>query len=248
LATVVSLFPDPGGATGIPESRMCQDCRARKLAICAALGDSELAKLHEIVSHVRLAPGQTLFYEGDPANRVFNVATGTLRLSKLLADGRRQVTGFALPGDFLGLSTEGMFTCSAEAVTDAGICRFDAREFSDLCAKFTNLERRLLDKARDDLVAAQEQMLLLGRKAPVEKIASFLLDLSERASAWGMPESPVLLPMSRADIADYLGLTIETVSRSFTKLRSVGAIELPESHRVVLCDIKKIKDLAVGEV
>ena len=90
-------------------------------------------------------------------------------------------------------------------------------------------------------------MLLLGRKTPIEKIASFLLDLSRRSTAWGMPASPVLLPMSRADIADYLGLTIETVSRTFTKLRSMGAIELPESHRVVLSDPQQIEDLALGD-
>ncbi len=248
MATVVPLFPNPCAAAGIPDPILCEECQVRDLAVCGALDDGEIAHLNRIMTHLRLAPGQTLFYEGDEADRVFNVATGTLRLSKLLADGRRQVTGFALPGDFLGLAADGTYTCSAEPVTDVGICRFDARKFADLCGRYPDLERRLLEKARDELVAAQEQMLLLGRKTPIEKIASFLLDLSRHSTAWGLPASPVLLPMSRADIADYLGLTIETVSRTFTKLRSLGAIELPESHRVVLRDQQHIENLALGDV
>ena len=190
--------------------------------------------------------GETLFYETDEAGHVFTVASGTLRLHKMLPDGRRQITGFVLPGDFLGLSGRDGFSYTAEAVTEAGICRFPRRALEALFDDFPRLEKEILWKARDELVAAQEQMLLLGRKMPAEKIASFLLGLSRRAERWEMPSDPVLLPMSRGDIADYLGLTVETVSRTFTRLKSEGVIELPEAHRVVLSDRERLEELADG--
>ncbi len=243
---LASSFSSPCAAAGLPDRFLCQSCEVRQLAICSALDESELYRLDAIVSHIHLDVGETLFYEGDEPGHVFTVATGTLRLYKMLPDGRRQITGFVFPGDFLGLATQEGFSYSTEAVTEAGLCRFPTRRLRALFDEFPKLETRLLSKARDELIAAQEQMLLLGRKAPAEKIASFLLGLSRRVERWNMPANPVLLPMSRGDIADYLGLTVETVSRTFTRLRSEGVIELPESHRVVLVDLERLADLAEG--
>jgi CRP/FNR family transcriptional regulator len=243
---VRSLFPTPCAAAGLPDRVLCQTCEVRKLAICAALEDEDLHRLDAIVTHIHLDIGETLFYEGDEAGHVFTVASGTLRLHKMLPDGRRQITGFVLPGDFLGLSGRDGFSYTAEAVTEAGICRFPRRDLEALFDEFPKLEKELLWKARDELVAAQEQMLLLGRKMPAEKIASFLLGLSRRAERWEMPCDPVLLPMSRGDIADYLGLTVETVSRTFTRLKSEGVIELPEAHRVMLSKRERLEELAEG--
>jgi CRP/FNR family transcriptional regulator len=240
------LFPTPCAAAGLPDRILCQKCEVRQLAICAALEDEDLHRLDAIVTHIQLDAGETLFYETDEAGHLFTVATGTLRLHKMLPDGRRQITGFVLPGDFLGLSGRDGFSYSAEAVTEAGICRFPRRELEALFDEFPRLEKEILWKARDELIAAQEQMLLLGRKMPAEKIASFLLGLSRRAERWEMPSDPVLLPMSRGDIADYLGLTVETVSRTFTRLKSEGVIELPEAHRVVLSDRERLEELAEG--
>ena len=241
-----SLFPTPCAAAGLPDRILCQKCEVRQLAICAALEDEDLHRLDAIVTHIHMDAGETLFYETDEAGHVFTVASGTLRLHKMLPDGRRQITGFVLPGDFLGLSGRDGFSYTAEAVTEAGICRFPRRALEALFDDFPRLEKEILWKARDELVAAQEQMLLLGRKMPAEKIASFLLGLSRRAERWEMPSDPVLLPMSRGDIADYLGLTVETVSRTFTRLKSEGVIELPEAHRVVLSDRERLEELAHG--
>ena len=241
-----SLFPTPCAAAGLPDRLLCQKCEVRQLAICAALEDEDLHRLDAIVTHIYMDAGETLFYETDEAGHVFTVASGTLRLHKMLPDGRRQITGFVLPGDFLGLSGRDGFSYTAEAVTEAGICRFPRRQLEALFDDFPRLEKEILWKARDELVAAQEQMLLLGRKMPAEKIASFLLGLSRRAERWEMPSDPVLLPMSRGDIADYLGLTVETVSRTFTRLKSEGVIELPEAHRVVLSDRERLEELADG--
>ncbi len=239
-------FSTPCAAAGLPDRMLCERCEVRHLAICSALDESELHRLDAIVAHLHLDPGDTLFYEGDDPGYVFTVATGTIRLYKMLPDGRRQITGFVLPGDFLGLATQVGFSYTAEAVTETGVCRFPARQLRRLFDEFPKLEKNLLGKARDELIAAQEQMLLLGRKTPAEKIASFLLGLSRRAKRWDMPSNPVLLPMSRGDIADYLGLTVETVSRTFTRLRFDGVIELPESHRVVLAKRERLEELAEG--
>ncbi len=243
---MASLVPSPRAGAAPPSRELCRSCEIRHLAICSALDESELFRLNAIVGHIHLEPGETLFYEGDEPGYVYTVASGTIRLHKLLPDGRRQITGFVMPGDILGLATRHGFSYSAEAVTEAGVCRYATRKLEALFDEFPKLEKRLLSKARDELAVAQDQMLLLGRKTPAEKIASFLLGLSRRAERWDLPSNPVLLPMNRSDIADYLGLKVETVSRTFTRLKSQGIIALPQSHRVVLVDRERLEDLAEG--
>ncbi len=244
MADLPPRFRTPCAAAGVPEPSLCRDCGIRDLAICGALKDSELGLLDRLVTHVSLIAGDTLFEEEETPRFVYNVATGTLRISKLLPDGRRQITGFMFPGDFLGVASSQAYTCTAEAVTEAAVCRFNAKELGALCDAHPGLERRLLGKARDELVAAQDHILLLGRKTPAERIATFLLMLSRRAESWGMPGDPVVLPMARSDIADYLGLTVETVSRTFTRLKSKGTVALPESNRVFLKDLATLRELA----
>ncbi len=176
----------------------------------------------------RLNAGETLFYEGDPAQHVFTITEGTLKLYKLLSDGRRQITGFLLPGDFLGLASSASYVSSAEAVTPLTICRFPRRQFMQLLEELPQLEKELLARASSELAEAQDRMLLLGRKTARERLASFLLRLADRRRPCA-PET-IALSMSRADIADYLGLTIETVSRTFTSLKTDGIIGLADTH------------------
>jgi len=224
----------------------CRACTVRHVTLCGALNEQELAEMSALVSSVELAPGDGLFDEGEPADYVFNVTAGTVKIYKLLADGRRQMTGFLFPGDFLGLANEETYAYSAEAVTHATLCRFSRRKLEDLFARFPKLEHRLLGMASHELAAAQEQMLLLGRKTAREKIASFLLMLSNRARERGQPGNPVAVPMSRNDIGDYLGLTTETVSRTFTQLRQSGCIGLLPGGKVELCDRARLEAIAEG--
>ena len=230
----------PGQLPGV-----CQACEIRELAICSALSDEEIASLEAILTQHSLAPGQTLFYEGDPAEYVYNVTAGTVRVSKLLADGRRQVTGFLRTGDFLGFARSEAYTYTAEAVNAVEICRFAIKEFEALFRLFPRLEHNLLARASNELAEAQDQMLLLGRKAPTEKLASFLLRQMTKARKMGEPASPVRLAMGRSDIADYLGLTVETVSRSFTKLRKDAILGLPDPNTVVILDQAGLEELGV---
>jgi CRP/FNR family transcriptional regulator len=188
----------------------CAACEIRELAVCSALESHELDELVSILTSIACDPGDAIFYEADPADHLFNVTAGAVRISKLLPDGRRKITGFLFPGNFLGLAFNESYTYSAEAVGHATLCRFPRIELERLLSEHPKMERRLLGIASNELATAQDQMLLLGRKTAREKLATFLLMLSARAERRGHPGNPIDVPMPRADIADYLGLTIET--------------------------------------
>lgn len=222
----------------------CAACTVRSLTLCAALEDTELAHLTALVTSVELAPGDTLFNETDDAAHIFNITAGVIKVYKLLPDGRRQVTGFLFPGDFAGLARDGGYAYGAEAVTPTTLCRFRRKELEALFRRFPKLERRLLELAWNELVADQEQMMLLGRKTARERIVSFLLMLSARAVRRGQKPTPVNVAMSRNDIADHLGLTTETVSRVLTALRREAVIALPTPGKVELLDRSHLEQLS----
>ncbi len=230
----------------VPLRSPCSACAVRDLTLCATLEEHELAEMAAIVTTLELGPGDPLFDEAEPAKHVFNVTAGAVKVYKLLADGRRQMTGFLFPGDFLGLANEETYAYSAEAITHTALCRFPRRKLEQLLEKYPKMEHRLLGMASHELAVAQEQMLLLGRKTAREKIASFLLMLSRRATQRGQAGDPVLVPMSRNDIGDYLGLTTETVSRTFTQLRQGGSISLLQGGKVALADRARLEDIAEG--
>ena len=237
----MSVIPLPRARPGRSLSATCaaSDCRAcefRHLTFCVALEEEEIGKLSTIVTRLRISPQKMLFQEGDPAEYLFNVTSGAVKLYKLMPDGRRQITGFMLPGDFMGLAGQHGYSYGAEAITDVDLCRFPRRRLEKLFDVYPQLERRLFHIANDELVAAQDQMLLLGRKTAVEKIASFLLKLSEREQMRGMAASPLTLPMTRSDIADYLGLTIETVSRTMSQLKRRGLVQQKSLTEIELSD------------
>lgn len=224
----------------------CGTCEVRDICVCAVLEADELLQLSNISRLKTFQPSQPIFHAGDATVHVSNVVQGAVRIYKLLPDGRRQITGFLFAGDFLGMAANEEYAYSAEALTTVKLCRFPRRKLEALLDRLPALERRLLGAASNELVAAQDQMLLLGRKTAREKVASFLLRLSRRAVERGESADPVYLPMSRADIADYLGLTTETVSRTITGLRANGAIELLASDRISLADFAALRDLAEG--
>ncbi|MEO1225852.1 MAG: helix-turn-helix domain-containing protein [Pseudomonadota bacterium] len=224
----------------------CGACPVRSLSICAALDHHELDHLAEIVIAKNHAPHQTIFAEGDEATDLFNVTGGTVMLYKLLADGRRQITGFLFGGDFMGLSVGGVYAYSAEAITPVSICRFPRKRMERMLDDFPKMQRRLFSMASNELASAQDQMLLLGRKTAKEKLASFLLNLSRRAVRRGQPDNPITVPMGRADIGDYLGLTTETVSRTVTQLKTASIIRLLDGHKIQIVDREALEDIAEG--
>jgi CRP/FNR family transcriptional regulator len=171
-----------------------------------------------------------------------------VKLLKLLPDGRRQITGFFSIGDFLGLGHGKEYAYGAEAVTPARLCRFPRDRLMSLIEELPGLRHCLFERASGEFAAAQEQHLLLGRKTAVERLASFLIAESRRAERQGLSRDMVEVPMSRTDIADFLGLTAETVSRTFTRLKREGYIGLPpEGQRVRILRHEPLAELARAE-
>ncbi len=224
----------------------CAHCDARSHSVCNAIPDGDMGRL-AAAAVVGAAPAGTCFIEeGEKANAFFNITAGTAKLFKLLPDGRRQITGFVGVGHFLGLAVSDTYAFSAEAIDPVRFCRFPRPRLRTLLDDFPAMEQKLLEVASNELVAAQEQMLLLGRKTARERLASFLMAQSRQNSACHQPRSRFALPMTRGDIADYLGLTIETVSRTLTKLRGEGLIEIPSSTEVIIRNREGLESLADG--
>ena len=227
---------------------VCSTCGARAFSVCASLKPDDLAVLNAIAEQASLHAGETLVREGDRADHLFNITSGSVRVYKLMPDGRRQITGFLFAGDFVGLATGQEYAFSAEAIEEATLCRFRSSEYRALIRERPALASALLERATHELAAAQNQMLLLGRKTAQERIASFLLDLPERDPIRPTEEGHIRVPMTRAEMADYLGLTIETISRGLTKLKTAGVIRLLSLNEMQVDRPERLRAIAEGEV
>ncbi len=173
-----------------------------------------------------------IYAEEEPAQLIYQVQSGAVRTSKLLSDGRRQVCSFLFPGDIFGLEAGPLHRFSAEAVTASVILVLDRRTIMATAERDGDLRGRLLTMTVRELGHAHDHMLLLGRKSATERVVAFLLEMAARQR-----RAPTVdLPMSRCDIADYLGLTVETISRTLSELESAGAIHRSTSRRIILRD------------
>lgn len=171
-----------------------------------------------------------IYGEGEPADYLYKVVQGAVRTHKLLNDGRRQIGGFYLPGDVFGLEVDSEHRLTAEAICDSKIIVIKRSAIVALAARQSEVARELWAMTARELAHVQNLMLTLGRKTAQERVVAFLLEMAARSR----DADAVDLPMSRQDIADYLGLTIETVSRTLTQLENASAIDLPSSRRIVL--------------
>lgn len=245
--TASSLLTRPAWrapASAVLPSR-CSTCFVRKISICAALDTQELDALMAIARHIEAEDGEEIVEQGAPVDAVWNITSGMVRLTRLLPDGRRQIAGFMLPGDFLGLPLSAVSTYAAEAIGPVKLCRFERGKFESLIRTYPHLMRRLLDAACAELARDQEHMVSLARHGAQEKIAAFLLSLRNRRRALGCDDGFVALAMTRQDIADHLGLTIETVSRVLTRLSKAGFIRI-ERHGVRLLAAAPLEHMAAG--
>ncbi|MDP6708940.1 MAG: helix-turn-helix domain-containing protein [Alphaproteobacteria bacterium] len=228
-------------------SEVAKETKCATPVICDGLDLGEVDRLVSMARQRELRAKATLFFEMDPAKHVYEVTAGILKLYRLTSDGRRQITGFVYPGQFLGLTQAGCHVATAEAVTPVTVWCYPRERLEALIDEMPSLARRLLQLANDELLSAQNQILWLGRKNTLERVGAFLLQLAERVRAGGGDPRQLHLPMSRTDIADYLGLTVETVSRTFTRLRKMGAISLGDSGRHVECDLDWLRRLTDAE-
>ena len=206
--------------------------------------DSELSLLDTVGTVIRLKRSETLFYEGDAAERYYKVVAGALRSCKELTDGRRHITDFFLTGDFIGVEALGTHGSTAEAISDATLVRYDRRLIEGLISRSPRVGKFLLERVCADLSQARARMLLLGRMSARERLASFLLRIAERSRR--RDDEIIPLPMTRTDIGDHLGLTTETVCRTFAQLKSAGVIDTPSAHELRLVKPHDLADLAQG--
>lgn len=234
------LFKRPMAANGAD----CSQCDVRHLAVCTALSAKELEKVQGMAVTRVYSEGELIHAAEDVATMAGTVVKGTIKAYKLLSDGRQQIIGFLQPGDFIGSVTQESYRCFAEAITPVELCVFPLSSLNRIIHELPNMEHQLLKMAADDLDLAQEWMLLLGRKTAQERLATFLLLIADKAHSRGIQGGLVSLPMNRAEIADYLGLTIETVSRQVSKLKGLGVIRPIGNHQIEILNFAQLRHIA----
>lgn len=226
----------------------CNACVVRNKAICAALKPEDRLLLGREGRIQTVPRGKTLVWEGEDAVLVANVIAGVLKLSTSTSDGREQIVGVVYPSDFIGRPFGERSQHSVTALVDSRVCLFPRAAFDRFANDHPELEHRLLNRALDELDRARRWMLLLGRKSATERVASFLMEMSVRLAEAGCegdgPLDQFELPLDRQQIADVLGLTIETVSRQMSALRAAAVIELPRRRALAILDRQRLAALA----
>lgn len=222
----------------------CVDCPIRHRAVCARCEPDELDRLEQIKYYRNYEAGQTVAWAGDEMGFVASVVRGVASLSQTLQDGRTQMVGLLLPSDFIGRPGRTTSPYDVTAVSDVTLCCFRRKPFEQIMLTTPHVAERLLDMSLDELDAAREWMLILGRKTAREKIASLLTIIARREASFGLRtgKGPTVieLPLTREAMADYLGLTLETVSRQVSALKADGVIVLDGKRRVLVPDIRRL--------
>jgi CRP/FNR family transcriptional regulator len=230
----------------------CSDCPIRHRAVCARCDTEELLRLEKMKSYRTFPAGTEILWRGEPLEYVASVVSGVASLSKTLEDGRTQMVGLLLPSDFIGRPGRNRIEFDVTATTDVTLCCFARTPFEALVLDTPHVAQRLMELALDELDAARDWMLLLGRKTAREKIATFL-DMLARRSQMTMTEgagmangAALYLPMTRDQIANYLGLTLEAVSRQFSAFKREGIIDVPDRRRVLVINLDRLQ-IATGD-
>jgi CRP/FNR family transcriptional regulator len=220
------------------------------LALQTVTNDRPLGGFDQAISQAplrRVEAKEFVFAEGDPTTHVFRVETGAVALYSVLADGRRQIVGFAYPGDLIGLGAQDSHAINAQAIKPTRLRCLPVSTLHYSASKDPALGLKLYQALARELATTRDLVLTTGQRSATERLVSFLLAFSRRSARNGRDPHDFELPMTRADIGDFLGLTVETVSRTFTKLRSLGLIDLPHSTRVRIVKMDELRSLADGE-
>jgi CRP/FNR family transcriptional regulator len=226
--------------------RLCRSCEARHNGICGALNNKELKYLSQHTTKKTVSAGTELVGETEATESFANIMGGVVKLSKMMPDGRQQIVGLQFAPDFLGRPFQETSSITAEAATTVKLCAFPRSKLDSMMKETPGVEQRLLRQTLKELDEARQWMLTLGRKTASEKVASFLYMIAAQIDPERDLEDdgPVTfdLPLTRADIADFLGITIETVSRQFTKLRKDSVIQVEQNRHVTVPDIQRLLD------
>ncbi|WP_112501691.1 transcriptional regulator FnrN [Agrobacterium sp. lyk4-40-TYG-31] len=224
---------------------VCRACEARHGGLCGVLQPDQLVELSRHSSRKKIELGHELLGQGEVVPYYANILKGVVKLSKMMSDGRQQIVGLQFAPDFLGRPFVAESNMTAEAATDVEICLFPRRVVDRMAGDVPGMERRLHSQSLKELDEARDWMLTLGRKSAQEKVASFLYLIATHIDPESDDHSCFDLPLSRADIADFLGLTIETVSRQMTKLRKDGVIRIENNRHITVPDMDGL-NMAAG--
>ncbi len=228
----------------------CDVCAIRHRAVCGALSNEELEAMNGISRQRLLTPGEPILSADEEITWFGNIVSGAVKLTKLLSDGRQQIVGLQFAPDFLGRAFKERSPYFAEAATDVELCIFPKPAFERILKEKPDLEFRLFQDTLDELDAARDWMLLLGRKTAAEKVASFLYMIARRspmigcAHHQGGEEVLFQMPLNRSEIADYLGLTIETVSRQIGRLKADGVLQLHATREFSILDMDRLSEIS----
>jgi CRP/FNR family transcriptional regulator len=225
-------------------SRDCGTCPIRHRAVCARCEKEELEYLETIKYYRTYEAGQPVVWAGDQLDFVASVVVGIASLTQTMEDGRTQMVGLLLPSDFLGRPGRAVASFDVTAISDLTLCCFRRKPFEQLLRSSPTIGQRLLEMTLDELDAAREWMLVLGRKTAREKIASLLAIIARRNAQLHLGQAPeettFVLPLTREAMADYLGLTLETVSRQISALKKEGIVELEGNRRILIPDFGRL--------
>lgn len=240
-----TMFSESNPTIFLKKEGRCQNCTRRAGSLCEVLTCEELDRMDKIMTQVKKKQGQTIFVEGDDLDCYYNITEGVVRVIRILPDGRRAILDFLYPGDFLGLNSKGHYAYSAEAITNLKLCAFPRKKLQGMFEQTPKMESRLLGMFTEKLVASQQQQGDLARKSPRERLATFLLGLSGKKGL-REGENSFRIPMTREDISDYLGLTIETISRTFSAFTKEDLIKINQRKIITILAPEKIREIGEG--
>lgn len=215
--------------------KSCDLCEVRERSICADLGPREFAHVEKTMARRNVVKNKALMVEGEPNESLYIIVDGSFRLSKVLEDGRRQVTGFLFKGDFVGVRSTESSAYTAEALEDSTVCFFPHRYLDEIAIDAPGIKDRLIARGQTEYHKAQDHIVLLGKKTAEERVISFIEMIARTIGVNDGPQRRLVpLPMPRQDIADYLGLRLETLSRTLAALKQDGRILDLSRHSVVI--------------
>lgn len=232
-----------------PSQANCADCRLSALCLPISLQLDDISRLDDIVQRGKpLQKSAHVYRAGEPFHAIYAVRSGAIKTMSHSKDGEEQVTGFYLPGEIIGLEgiANNVYTNTAIALATSAVCEIPFTRLEELSIKLPNLQRRFLQIMSREIAADQQLITLLGKKTAEQRIAALLLSISKRNQERGLSAGEFYLPMSRADIGNYLGLTIETVSRVFSRLHKMAVIHLDKKH-VIIQNLAALQEATTSE-
>jgi CRP/FNR family transcriptional regulator len=221
----------------------CAVCKIKSYSFCRCLLDDQLKVFANISEEKEFKDKQVIFLQQEASNHLHNITKGNVKIYKLLSDGRIQIIGFLYPGDFFGSYKKKKYNYSAEAMGDVRLCVFKQEVLDSYLENNLNLAKEMLHVTSHELTLAQDRIGVLGKLNANERVARFILNISDQRARIGWQDNPISLPMTRQDIADYLGLTLETVSREITRFKTANLIKIMSSKQIFIKDKKKLFDV-----